>query len=93
MSNGTDNAGKAATYIGIVKTLGGWVLALVMVVLGAVFWIQNEGDDKYYPKLKGEALEQQVQKLDKTLEGVEKQNNEMIRLLYEMKGRSHTDTP
>lgn len=84
MSN--DALSKITTVTGLVKTLGGWVVALIMMVLGAVFWIQNSGDDKYFPKLAGENLQAQIQELDEDMDKVQNQNDEMIRILYEMKG-------
>lgn len=89
-----DTLSKAATITGLVKTLGGWVVALVMMVLGAVFWIQNSGDNKYFPKLAGENLQAQIQELDDDMEKVQNQNGEMLRILYEMKGaRNRHDNP
>lgn len=77
---------KAATVAALVKTLGGWIVALIIMALSVVFWIQNFGNDKYFPKLAGENLQAQIQGLDKDLDEVQKQNGEMLRLLYEMKG-------
>lgn len=70
----------------LVKSLGGWVVAVVMVVLSAVFWIQGAGDDKYYPKLKGEQLEQQVTKLEEKLDKIDGKGDQILQLIYELRG-------
>lgn len=90
---GNDSIDKTISVVNLVKTLGGWLVALVIASVGVYSWVQNSGDTKYYPIHKGEALEQRMDKQESTLEKLEDQNDEMIRLLYELKGRREPHTP
>ncbi len=81
---------------GIIKSvesfvkIGGWVVAVVGAVLTAVFWIQIQGNDKFYPKLSGENLEKQLVKIEVNMNDIESQNIEIIRILGRIEGVQST---
>lgn len=87
MANDIEKSLKTLDYI---KALGGWIFAAASALIAVVFWVQTQGNDKYYPKLAGENLEKQLTKIEQHMDVVELQNVEIIRLLGRIEGsQSH----
>ncbi len=70
--------------------IGGWIVSIIGAVLTAVFWIQIQGNDKFYPKLSGENLEKQLVKIEVNMNDIESQNVEIIRILGRIEGIQST---
>lgn len=70
----------------VIKLFGGWVFGIVALVISIIFWIQTQGNDKFYPRLAGENLEKQLVKIEQHMDVVQAQNMEMIRILGHIEG-------
>lgn len=72
------------TFIKIwVPIIGG----VISIILGSVFWIQRAGDDKYYSKISGDNLADQIQETKTDIEVIRNQNNDIILSLGRIEGR------
>ena len=83
---GNEQLGRVLQWGSLIKMLGGWAVGLLTIVISIVFWVQSQGADKFYPRLKGESLEADVAKLDQRLVNLEHGNLEIIRLLGRLEG-------
>lgn len=72
----------------VVKTFVATVFAIVTVVIGCIFWIQAEGQEKYYPKLSGQHLESQMTRIEQRTDIIANQNIEIIRALGHLEEKS-----
>lgn len=63
------------------KMFGGMFVGAIAVTITIVFWIQSQGNERYYPKLAGENLEKQISKIEQHMDTVERQNVEIIKIL------------
>lgn len=85
-----DNGVKRTNDIlNLVGRLGGWVFGAIALVVTIVFWIQGSGDSKYYTKVEGRVLKEQVTKLETKLDNIESQNRDIIRILGRLEGADH----
>lgn len=72
---------NALAFGNTLKTIGGWVVAIVISIASVIFWIQAQGSDKFYPKLSGENLEKQLGRIEQKFDSLEDNNREILRLL------------
>ena len=81
---------KAIKSFDLIKYAVGSTVAVVIVILAGVFWIQDtiqkDGEKNYYPKLSGTHLEQMLQEQRDDLKDVQDQNKEIIRILGNIEG-------
>lgn len=72
-----------------VAKIVGWIFSIAVAVISIVFWVQTQGNEKFYPKSEGVHLEQQIKKLEDNMRLYEAQNNEIIRLLGRIEGQQN----
>ena len=65
-------------------------LSLIGVVVASIFWIQNHGESKYYSKISGMKIEDEISELKNDIEIIREQNNEIIRSLGIIEGKLST---
>lgn len=65
----------------LVRMFGGWIFGAITLVVTVIFWIQSQGNDKYYPKIAGENLKEEVMKVEQRLDGLEQGNLKIIEIL------------
>ena len=77
----TDTVSNVLRMGEVMKMFGGWAFGAIALVVSVVFWIQSQGNDKYYPKIAGENLEKQLVRIEQHMDSFEAQNIEIIRIL------------
>lgn len=75
----------------MIKLWAASIVGVVVVVLGIVFWINDEikdyGDIMFYPKLSGENTEREIKEMKDSLKIIQTQNIEIIKTLSGIEGQ------
>jgi hypothetical protein len=66
-------------------------MALTSAIISSIFWVQNYGDDHYYPIQSGEHIEEDHRELKADIEKIRDQNIEIILMLGHIEGSLSND--
>lgn len=80
---------KALSVGNILKFIGGTMFGVLTIVISVIFWVQTQGEGKYYPKLAGENLAEQMSKIEHQINQIQQQNIVIIGTLGRIEGATN----
>jgi|15BtaG_2_1085339.scaffolds.fasta_scaffold28303_3 hypothetical protein len=66
-------------------------MTLTSAIVSSIFWVQNYGEDHYYPLSSGEHIEEEHREIKADIEKIRDQNIEMILMLGRIEGALSND--
>lgn len=81
MTQARDNVQRLLSIGNLAK-----LLPMIAAIAAVIFWVQTQGDGKYYTKASGENLEARMVSMEQRLLNIESGNGEILRIVGRLEG-------